>query len=110
MAARGSLCLPHVRQTLCGVDEGPRKRRRSKETTRMRSCRLGGGLHGTQVATASRVLLLLDDGSGHGEAGHRIVPLHAPDFFLFLHGAAACTGGAPTDMGGAATADTGGAV
>ena len=69
----------------------------------MRSRRLGGGLHGTQVAAASRVLLLLDDGGGHGEAGHRLVAVHAPDFCLCLHGAAAGTGAA-------ATADTGGAV
>ena len=48
----------------------------------MRSRCLGGGLHGTQVAAASRVLLLLDDGGGHGEAGHRLVALHAPGFSL----------------------------
>ena len=76
----------------------------------MRSRRLGGGLHGTRVAAASRVLLLLDDGGRYGEAGHRLIALHAPDFCLCLHGAAAGTGGAPTDTGGAATADTGGAV
>ena len=76
----------------------------------MRSRRLGGSLHGTQVAAASRVLLLLDDGGRHGEAGHRLVAFHAPGFCLCLHGAAAGTGGAPTDTGGAATADTGGAV
>ena len=76
----------------------------------MRRYHLGGGLHGTQVAVASHVLLLLDDGGGHGEAGHRLVALHAPGFCLFLHGAAAGTGGAPTDTGGAAIADTGGAV
>ena len=76
----------------------------------MRSRRLGGGLPGSQVAAASRVLLLLDDGGGHGEAGHRLVALHAPGFCLCLHGAAAGTGGAPTDTGGAATADTGGVV
>ena len=76
----------------------------------MRGRRLGGGLHGTQVAAASRVLLLLDDGGGHGEAGHRLVALHAPGFCLCLHGAAAGTGGAPTDTGGAATTDTGGAL
>ena len=57
----------------------------------------------TQVAVASRVLLLLDDGGGHGEAGHRLVTLHAPGFCLCLHGVAAGTGGAPTDTGGAAT-------
>ena len=74
----------------------------------MRSRRLGGGLHGTQVAAASRVLLLHNDGGGHGEAGHRLVALHALGFCLCLHGAAAGTGGAPADMGGAATADTGG--
>ena len=83
----------------------------------MRSRRLGGGLHGTQVVAASRVLLLLDDGGGHGEAGHRLLTLHAPDFCLCLHGVAIGTGGTavgtgstPTDTGGAATADTGGAV
>ena len=76
----------------------------------MRSHRLSGGLHGSQVAAASRVLLLLDDGGGHGEAGHRLVTLHAPGFCLCLHGAATGTGGAPTDTGGATTADTGGAV
>ena len=59
----------------------------------MRSRRLGGGLHGTQVVASSRVLLLLDDGGGHGEAGHRLVALHAPGFCLCLHGAAAGTGG-----------------
>ena len=69
----------------------------------MSSHRLGGGLHGTQVAAASRGLLLLDDGGGHGAAGHPVVALHAPDFCLCLHGAAAGTGGA-------ATVDTGGAV
>ena len=69
----------------------------------MRSRRLGGGLHGSQVAAASRVLLLLDDGGGHGEAGHRLVALHAPGFCLCLHGAV-------VGMGGTATADTGGAV
>ena len=80
----------------------------------MRSCRLGGGLHGTRLAAATRVLLLLDDGSGHGEAGHRLVAFHALAFCLCLHGAAAGTGGAVAgtgdasiDMGGAAT---GGAV
>ena len=62
------------------------------------------------MAAASRVLLLLDDGGGQGEAGHRLVALHAPGFCLCLHGATAGTGGVPTDMGGAATADTGGAV
>ncbi len=67
----------------------------------MRSRRLGGGLHGTQVAAAPRVLLLLDDGGEHEEAGHRLVALHAPGFCLCLHGAAAGTGGAPTDTGGA---------
>ena len=76
----------------------------------MRSPRLGGGIHGTQVAAASSVLLLLDDGGGHGEPGHRLVALHTPDFCLCLHGVAAGTGGGPTDMGGTATADTGGAV
>ena len=76
----------------------------------MRSRRLGGGLHGTQVAAAYRVLLLLDDGGGHEEAGYQLVPLHAPGFCLCLHGAAAGTGGALTDTGGAATADTSGAV
>ena len=76
----------------------------------MCSRRLGGGLHGTQVASASRVLLPLDDGGGHREAGHRLVALHAPGFCLYLHGIATGTGGAPTDTGGAATADTGGAV
>ena len=76
----------------------------------MRSHRLGGGLHGTQVEVDSRVLLLLDDGGGHGEAGHRLVAVHAPSFCLYLHGAASGTGGAPTETGGAATADTGGAV
>ena len=76
----------------------------------MRSRRLGDGLHGTQLATTSRVLLHLDDGGEHGEVGHQLVALHTPDFCLFLHGAAAGTGGAPTDMGGAATADTGGVV
>ena len=69
----------------------------------MRSRRLGGGLHGSQVVAASRVLPLLDDGGGHGEAGHRLVTLPAPGFCLCLHGAAAGTGGA-------ATADTGGVV
>ena len=44
----------------------------------MRSRHLGGGLHGSQVAADSRFLLLLDDGGGHGEAGHRLVALHAP--------------------------------
>ena len=68
----------------------------------MRSRRLSGGLHGTQEAVASRVLLLLDDGVGHGEAGHRLVALHAPSFCLCLHGTAAGTGGAPTDTGGVA--------
>ena len=68
----------------------------------MRSRRLGGGLHGTQVAAAFCVLLLLDDGGGHGEAGHRLITLHAPGFCLYLHGAAAGTGGAPTDTRGAA--------
>ena len=62
------------------------------------------------MAAASRVLLLLDDGGGHGEAGHRLIALHAPGFYLCLHGAAAVTGGAPTATGGAATAHTGGAV
>ena len=76
----------------------------------MRSRRLGGGLHGSQVAAASRVLLLLDDAGGHGEAGHRFVSLHAPDFCLCLHGADAGTGGAPTDTGGTTITDTGGAV
>ena len=69
----------------------------------MRSRCLGGDLHGTQVEAASRVLLLLDDGGEQREAGHRLVALHAPGFCLCLHGAAAGTGGA-------ATADTGGAV
>ena len=68
----------------------------------MHNRHLGGGLHGTQVAAASRVLLLLDDGGGHGEAGHRLVTLHAPSFCLCLHGAT-------TGTGGAATTDTGGA-
>ena len=76
----------------------------------MRSRRLGGGLHGIHVAAASHVLLLLDDGGGHGEAGYRLVALHAPGFCLCLHGGAAGTGGVPTDMGGTATAGTGGAV
>ena len=67
----------------------------------MHSHHLGGGLHWYQVAAASRFLLLLDDGGGHGEAGHRLVALHAPGFCLCLHGAAAGTGGAPTDTGGA---------
>ena len=35
------------------------------------------------------------------KAGHRLVALHAPGFCLCLHGAAAGTGGAPTDTGGA---------
>ena len=39
-----------------------------------------------------------------------VVALHAPGFSLCLHGAAAGTGGAPIDTGGATTADTGGAV
>ena len=76
----------------------------------MRSRRLGGGLHGTQLTAASRVLLLLDDGGGHGEAGHRLVALDAPGFCLCLHGVAAGTGGTPINTGGAATADSGGAV
>ena len=62
------------------------------------------------MAAASRVLLLLGDGGRHGEAGHQLVALHAPDFCLYLHGATAGTGGTPTDTGGTATADTGGAV
>ena len=83
----------------------------------MHSLHLSDGLHGTQVAVASRVLLLLDDGGGHGEAGHRLVALHAPGFCLCLHGTAAGTGGtatgtggAPTDTSRAATADIGGVV
>ena len=64
----------------------------------MRSRRLGGGLHGTQVAAASRVLLLLDDGGGHREAGHRLVALHAPGFCRCLHGAAAGMGVSATEM------------
>ena len=97
-------------ENTCGVDEGPRKRRSSQETTCIRKCRHSDGLHGTQAAAASRVLLLLDDGGGHGEAGHRLVALHAPGFCLCLHGAAAGMGAAPTGTGGAATADTGGVV
>ena len=76
----------------------------------MRSRRLGDGLQGTQRAAASRVLRLLDDGGEHGEAGHRLVALHAPGFCLRLHGAAGGTGGTPTHTGGAAIADTGGVV
>ena len=72
----------------------------------MRSRRLDGGLHGTQVAAASHVLLLHDDGGGHGESGHRLVALHAPGFCLCLHGAAAVTGGAPADTGGAVRRDS----
>ena len=45
----------------------------------MLSHRLGGGLHGTQVAAASCVLLLLDDGGGHEEA--------ATDLSLSMHSA-----------------------
>ena len=71
------------------------RRRSSEETKQQRNhlnprSRLGGGLHGSQVAAASRFLLLLDDGGGHGEAGHRLVALHAPSFCLCL----------PTDTGG----------
>ena len=69
----------------------------------MRSRRLGGGLHGTQGAAAFHVLLLLDDGDGHGEAGHRLVALNTHGFCLCPHGVAAGTGGA-------ATAGTGGAI
>ena len=76
----------------------------------MPSRRLGSGLHGNQVAAASRVLLLLDDGGGHEEAVHRLVALHAPGFCLCLHGAAAGTGGMPTDTGGVPITDTGVAV
>ena len=94
----------------CGVDEGPRNKRIRQDTCCVHRCRLRGGLHGTLVATASRVLLLVDDGGGHREAAHRLVALHAPGFCLCLHGAAAGMGGAPTDMGGATTADTGGAI
>ena len=67
----------------------------------MRNLRLGGGLHGTQVAAASRVLLLLDDGGRHGEAGHRLIAVHAPGICLCLHGVAARTGGAAAGTGGA---------
>ena len=41
----------------------------------MRSRRLGGGLHGSQVAADSRVLLLLDDGGGRGRAGRHFVDI-----------------------------------
>ena len=111
MVARRSICVPHVRQHdhrpagsprgICGVDEGPRNKRIRQDTCCVRRRRLRGGLHGTQAAAASRVLLLLDDGGGHGEAGHRLVALHAHGFYLCPHGAAAGTGGAPTDTGGA---------
>ena len=67
----------------------------------MRSRRLGGGLHGSQVAAASRFLLLLDDGGGHGEAGHRLVALRTPGFYHCLHGAAAGMGVLATEMGDA---------
>ena len=53
------------------------------------------------MAAASRVLLLLDDGGGQGEASHPLIALHAPDFCLCLHGAATGTGGVPTDTSGA---------
>ena len=75
----------------------------------MRSRRLGGVLHGTQLAAAYRVLLLLDDGGGHGEAGYRLVAVHAPGFCLCLHGAAADMGVSATETGDV-VADTGGAV
>ena len=59
------------------------------------------GLHGTQVAAASRVLLLLDDGSGRGGAGHRLVALRAPGFCCCLHGVAAGMGVSATETGDA---------
>ena len=93
MAARGSLCLPHVRQTLAGLTKVLGRDEAAKKPP---ECAV------VATAVASRVLLLLDDGDGHGEAGHRLVALQTPGFTL--------TEGAPTDTGGATTADTGGAV
>ena len=78
--------------------EPMRGRRRSlqqrirQDTYCVRRRRLRGGLHGTQEAVASHVLLLLDDGGGRGGAGHRLVALRAPGFCLCLHGTAAGIG------------------
>ena len=53
------------------------------------------------MAAASRVLLLLDDGGGHGGAGQRLVALRAPGFCRCLHGAAAGMGVSATETGDA---------
>ena len=53
------------------------------------------------MAVDSHVLLLLDDGGGHGEAGHRLVALRAPGFCRCLHGAAAGMGVSATETGDA---------
>ena len=46
-----------------------------QDTSCIRRCRLGDGLHEIQSAAASRVLLLLDDGSGRGRAGRHLVDI-----------------------------------
>ena len=110
MAARGSLCLPHVRQTLAGSTKVLGRDEAAKKPPESAVVASAVAFMGPKVAVASRVLLLLDDGGGHGEAGHRLVALHTPGFCLCLHGVAAGTGGAPTDTGSAAIIDNGGAV
>ena len=89
MAARRSLCLPHVRQTLAG---STKVLGRDEEAKKPPESAVVASAVAFMAAVASRVLLLLDDGGGHGEAGHRLVTLHAPGFCLCLHGAAAGTG------------------
>ena len=68
-----------------------------QDTDCIRRRRLSGGLHGIQLAAASRVLLLLDDGGGRGGASHRLVALRAPGFCRCLHGTAAGMGVSATE-------------
>src|SRR3954453_13993089 len=105
MAAGGSLCLPHVRQTLAGStkvlgrDEAAKK---PPESAVVASAVAFMGPKWRQPPVLYFSSMMAAD-----------TEKLAPDSSLSTHpasGAAAGTGGAPIDTGGAATADTGGAV
>ena len=79
---------PYTTRTKVGSwVRGPRWLARGQATGCVRQRCLGDGLHGTQAAAASRVLLLLDNGDGRVRVGRLLIDIRATDLFLFLHGA-----------------------
>ena len=109
MAARGSLCLPHVRQTLAGSKKVLGRDEAAKKPPVYAVIASAVAFMGPKWQRPP-VFYFSSMMAADTEKLATDSSLHAPGFCLCLHGAAAGTGGVPTDTGGAATAHTGGAV